>query len=425
MNYTSLFLIAYFSFICNGHSFLFKESDAKSITTSLDGNLHYFSSLKRTTERLGISTTAYIDLFKSLNLYSKTAKGSSLNCLKKLSDTTQNRSSFVTCLSQIGIQGFNQALFRELSSAKWHRIQSAHSSTEEQKTIALLAYLEDLTRESLEMRGINTSWWSKQDGFTNFGINQADFDFKDGDVLLLIGNSSISSLITQATDPQRRFSHALMIRKKSESDFSTLEALIEKGVTSGDKKKFSNDTLQTVVVLRWKNKQHRSFVASKASDCAYNLYKNKTPYNFAMDLNDTTTMFCSQLVAHCYAQASGVDLKSLIPQMSSIRSDKVFEYLKNMGVQSKIMPSPGDLATSTQFEMVAEFRNVRNKKGKLQLARMWNMFILGDVFVERLELGQKIRFDTVSSNLLRPLLDISNFTLATFGGSIFGRDVRY
>jgi hypothetical protein len=389
---------------------------------SRDNAVHYANSKARVLSRFGVYFNSYQKFFDGLILNKKTKPGSGAVCVPSLSDSTRARSALLNCLAAYGRHGLDVTLFSRLSTAKWSRIQKSPTNTEIQRTIALLAYLEDVTREELESRGINTAWWVNGKGFWTQGKNQAEFEYQDGDILLLIGNSSISSVISQSTAPQRRFSHALMVRMEK-GEFSTLEAIIEKGVTSIDRKKFSKQELQTVVVLRWKNKKQREQVAARASDCGKKLLDNKTPYNFSMDLADTSKMFCSQLVAHCYSISSGFSVQSMIPQVGAIRSDEVFEYLKNMGVQSRTMPSPGDLATSKHFEVVAEFRKTRDDQGSLALARLWDMFTLGDVFVERLEIGQTFRFDAITAKVVRPLLDVSNFTLATVGGNIFGRDI--
>lgn len=67
-----------------------------------------------------------------------------------------------------------------------------------------------------------------------------------------------------------------------------------------------------------------------------------------------------------------------------VRSDPVLAYLGNLGVTKPVMVSPGDLTASPWLEVVAEYRRTDS------LAQLWEIMVLADVFIERLELGYEL-----------------------------------
>ncbi len=384
-----LFVLAFVA----SHSGFAQGSTASVNTDSLDFRWapteqttyeqHLESSLARLSKRVGVDQGVLMTFFRAIkNDYKKFSKlQNSTACVDSFNDSQESRNALLNCLKSFARSGLTESLYAKIFEEKLERIHSKQQTAEILKSNVLLAWIEDLIRENLRRQGQPASWYVRGKGFTK-AKSHIDFPYEDGDVVLELGNSSVSAMITQSTIPQRRFSHAFVMRVRN-GQAVTIEALIEKGVISNSLKKFGKNIANNVVVMRWKDSKTRAAVAKKASDEAWKFIETKTAYNIAMDMNDETRMFCSQLVAHAYSKAANLPISNLVPQTATIRSDAVFNYLKAFGVTKKEMPSPGDLMTSDEWEVVADYRSD-------DLYRMWEMFGMADVFVERLEMGYQI-----------------------------------
>lgn len=374
-----------------------------------DRSEHFNASMRRFEIRLGVDARTFMKLWSHYRIVDpKGENPESVRCLDGFADSDAGRNAFLECLREYESPGLNSALFARMFDLRTERVQKVGSSIEEQKTIALFAFFEDLIRERLHNIGQNTQWYVRGKGFLPEPLAAHEYPYEDGDVILVIGNSSISSLISQATSPQRKYSHGVLVRNRN-GKITKVEALLEKGVVKTEMPEFKKSHLNTVTVLRWRNEVERPSYARDASDCAWDLAERKTQYNFSMDVNDTSKMFCSQLVAHCYSRSSGAGFFTFSPEISTIRSRPVFEFLQNLGVNSERMISPGDLIVSPYLEVVAEFRRVSEPAGRRKvvphLARAWDLMLMGDVFVERLELGYKLQFNWMDRNVTRGLID--------------------
>lgn len=366
---------------------------------------YYEASKNRVLARMGVSEDVYFNFQKSLSSDQDSKNIDASSCVLSLQDTDTGRNELLKCLSQYGLAGLNETLFGALYKENQKRIKDEEeASLEKEKTKLLLFYLQDLVREQRERNNERAAWFLPGQGFDTQARLHGDFNYQDGDAILMIGNSSISSLISQATYPQRRYSHAALVRVR-DNTFGTAEALIESGVVSHDLEYFKKGQLQTVTVLRWN--QSDQGIRAKASDCGAHHVEANTPYNFSMNLEKKDAMFCSQLVVQCYADASGEDVNTLIAKPASIRSKRVLKYLDNFGVSSEVMPSPGDIAASKFFVPVADYRRTRDPKtDEISLHRLWDLFLMGDIFIDRLESGYQIKWNVFTKGLMFPLLSM-------------------
>lgn len=382
---------------------------------------HYEASKARVLSRIGVGEGSYFKFQKSLAAsQANEVRSESAQCISRLQDTDSGRSEFLECLARYGRGGLNENLFLSAYTENQKRIKDeVNLSLEKEKTKLLLFYLQDLVREQRERNNERSAWFLPNQGFDVRARLHSDFDYQDGDAILMIGNSSISSLISQATYPQRRYSHAALVRVR-DNRFGTAEALIESGVVSHDMEYFKKGQLQTVTVLRWN--QNDLGIREKASDCGARHVESNTPYNFSMSLENRNAMFCSQLVVQCYADASETDVNALIAKPASIRSRPVLKYLDNFGVSSEVMPSPGDIAASRFFTPVADYRRTRDPKtDEISIHRLWDLFLMGDVFIDRLESGYQIKWNVFTKGLMFPLLSMVD-RLGEFFMGIVGVD---
>jgi hypothetical protein len=351
--------------------------------------VHQAYAQARVSERLGVDFAAIAQFYAALAAAAPAAGDqppqSLAPAVAALAHTPAARSALLRQLARQGRHGLNADLFRALFELRIALNRQVPIAPEAHRTLALLALLEDLVRQQRAASGLPAAWYDRAAGFLPGGSHRA-FAYQDGDILLVVGGSSISALITQSTYPQRKFSHAIILRIRA-NRLVTAETLIETGAISRDDATFSGLELHAVQVLRWKDAGERAAVAARAADRAWTFAQQRLPYDSAIDLGNPDKLFCSELVARAYADVTGTPLTGLIPEFARVRSAPVLAYLGNLGVSNPVMVSPGDLTASPFLEVVAEFRPAG------QLAHLWEMMIMADVFIERLDMGFRFRPD--------------------------------
>jgi len=345
---------------------------------------HIESSKKRIAHSLGVAPEALSRMHAASKEFpTTTGLGSVADCGKNFSDTVAARNKYLECVSRFGQNGLDPELLSALTNLRTPRLRRANPIAEEQRSLALLAYLNDLILENQRAKGNSVAWTDPRSGQLISGKNFADFSYQPGDILLTIGDSSVSAIISQSTYPPRRYSHALIMGQSSEGQNEIYETLIETGSIKQPWEKFTARRLNTVLVLRWKDSG--SDIPLKASLQAKSMAQKGIPYDSTMDFSDSTKLFCSEFVLGSYAAVLGVSAADLAPPPSEIRSLSVFNYLKNLGVSKMKLPSPGDLIALKQFEMVGEYRNSED------LVYLWGMIAMADVWMERLDSGFTLR----------------------------------
>ena len=367
-------------------------------------------------KKFGVSESSLANFWQGI---SSVQPSTPQDCLNLLDDNDTQRSLFLDCLADQGKNILNETLYKDINHYKLKKLQFTNSP-EGQKTITLLFIIEELIKFERNLKGKNSNWYSVENGFLDIS-DKADFPYENGDILLEVGSSSISALITQSTFPERKFSHAFVL-KIDDKAFQTFEALIETGVTSRSKKELFKNEFQTVLVLRLKDKDKRATVSQVATQCAEEHYNKNTPYDFAFDSSNEDRMFCSELVSTCFAkgiyeanngQVSFEDVRdNFISQQATVKSDALFKFLNNFGVTQETMPSPGDLLSSPYLEVVAEFRKTDSNQSKL-----WNVISWGDIFVNKIDQGTEFNFSWFSKYLAKPILNAVNWTLDTVTGN--------
>ncbi len=352
---------------------------------------HVEHSLRLVAWRFGVSTSS-LENFQSG--YRRDTQGpdeslASETCLESLQNDRASREALLVCLRGFGTAGLNERLYAGLFEKRYAALGPGSSVDEERHlTAGLLHYVEELTRENLHYAGRPYAWFQRRDAATrgNFlkSTKHGDFPYEDGDLVLSFSNTSISALIPNSTLPQRRFSHAFIMRVR-DGKYMTAESIIEKGVITASAEEFREATKNNLLVLRWKDAARRREIAARASDFAWQQVQRKAKYNIAIDWSDETRFFCNQLVAKAYSVASGIPVTQVAPDVSRVRTPKLLAYLKELGVGKSEMPSPGDFISSPSFEVVAEYRRSDDP------LRAWELLSMGDVFTERLDAGFVVR----------------------------------
>ena len=343
------------------------------------------SSLEIIATRGGVKPDVLQDLFEKMSSEAQASNvamnTTSVACFDRFDDTDSRRTEAVECLTKTGTAGLNEPLFARLIALHSPRM-TVLPDTEMLKSLALLNYLEDLVRARLTLIGQQAHWFVPSKGFLP-AKSKEEFKFEDGDIVAGLGNSSISSLISQVTNPPGRYSHVFMIRIRN-GQTTTVESLIETGVREFPWKHFVKDQYNTLTVLRWKNAATRAAVTRKASDAAYAYSKKGIGYDSAIDLDNDSKMFCTELVVKAYMDGSGASQSRILPNQAVVRSEAAFKHVQSLGVTNRTFVAPGDLMNSDLFEVVGEYRRTED------LYKAWKLFLMGDVFLERIEEGYAV-----------------------------------
>ncbi len=180
-----------------------------------------------------------------------------------------------------------------------------------------------------------------------------------GDILVSRGGAPASALIARGNDYPGNFSHVAIVYIDPDSLVpQVIESHIERGVAVASFKQYLEDTKLRIMVLRLRSDLPVMTADPRLPHRAAELAltrarKRHIPYDFAMDTQDTTGMFCSEVVSSAYA-ALGVKLWM---GMSTISSPGVAGWLADFGVRHFETQEPSDLEYDPQLRVVAEWRD--------------------------------------------------------------------
>ena len=180
-----------------------------------------------------------------------------------------------------------------------------------------------------------------------------------GDILVSRGGAPTSALIARGNDFPGNFSHiALAYVDSASGRLSIIESHIERGVAVSSTDEYLRDTKLRVMVLRLRSDlpamlrdpllPHRA-----ASAMFQRALARHIPYDFSMDFEDTTKLFCSEVAGFAY-RALGVHLWM---GMSHLSSPGLRRWLAAFGVRHFETQEPSDLEYDPQLRVVAEWRD--------------------------------------------------------------------
>src|SRR5262245_7493575 len=179
-----------------------------------------------------------------------------------------------------------------------------------------------------------------------------------GDVLVSRGGSPNSALIARGHDYPGNFSHVALVHVDNKTRrVSIIESHIEKGVTVASVEDYLADTKLRVMVLRLRSdlpqlKTDPLLPHRAASRALQEAESRHIPYDFTMDANDRTKLFCSEVVSSAY-EPFGINLWI---GKSSISSPGIAAWLATFGARQFETEEPSDLVYDPQMRVVAEWR---------------------------------------------------------------------
>lgn len=186
-------------------------------------------------------------------------------------------------------------------------------------------------------------------------------DLRSGDLLLVRSPSFISAAIARIGDEDGQFSHLGLVFVADDGSRFVIEALIESGVVISPLDEWLTEERDRLLVLGYGDRR----LAEKAAQDMYHLVQSQRskgsiiPYDFDMDRSDSSELFCAELVGFAYEMASNGSL-TLPAYPTSLQALRDHPFLEDLGVGSSTTFSPGDMEVDPRFQLVAEWRDLRN-----------------------------------------------------------------
>lgn len=183
------------------------------------------------------------------------------------------------------------------------------------------------------------------------------FELQSGDVMLIRGKSYVSAMIARIADEEGNFSHLAIVGEDKTGKKYVVESLIQYGVIVTPLEKWRQAEDSRVALYRLPDEALAKKAARKIYDHAKGaLDRNKgIRYDFAMDDDDYSTLFCSEVIRLAFDKAS--DGKMMVPKFrSSVAKFKNTDYPRSLGVTKSTLFAPYDIEVDPRFDFVAEYR---------------------------------------------------------------------
>jgi hypothetical protein len=226
-----------------------------------------------------------------------------------------------------------------------------------------------------------------------------------GDILVSRGGAPTSALIARGNDYPGNFSHvALVYVDQNDGKMSIIESHIERGVAIASPEEYLRDTKLRILFLRL-SADNAQIIADpmlphRAASLAFQrVQQEHIPYDFEMDFNDNSRLFCSEVASDPYSQL-GVTLWMGI---SHISSPGIRSWLAAFGVKHFETQEPSDLEYDPQLTVVAEWYNPES----LYKDHLDNAVI--DAMLEGAEAGERLDYDRYMLPVARVLKAYSVF----------------
>jgi hypothetical protein len=180
-----------------------------------------------------------------------------------------------------------------------------------------------------------------------------------GDIFVSRGGAPTSALIARGNDFPGNFSHiALAFVDLSTKSLKIIESHIERGVVISTPEDYFRDKKLRVMILRLRSNLpslvEDPLLPHRAAAAMLNRVNSEhIPYDFSMDYNDTTKIFCSEVASAAYRKF-GINIWL---GLSHISSPGLQRWLADFGVRHFETQEPSDLEYDPQLRVVAEWRD--------------------------------------------------------------------
>ena len=180
-----------------------------------------------------------------------------------------------------------------------------------------------------------------------------------GDLLLSRGGAPTSALIARGNDYPGNFSHVALVHVDAEThEALAIEAHIERGVVVTTAAEYLRDKKLRIMLLRLRPDlpalARDPLLAHRAAEAALDEARRRhIPYDFAMDFDDPSEQFCSEVASSAYRDR-GVRLWEGLSAMSA---PGLRRWLGSFGVTHFETQAPADLEYDPKLVVVVEWRD--------------------------------------------------------------------
>jgi len=134
---------------------------------------------------------------------------------------------------------------------------------------------------------------------------------RNGDIILRYGHGLVSDYIVNKFEEPFTISHCGIIRKKGDklevihSESSSF--LTKEGIQAQDFDSFTDaGHKNSIIIVRYNQCKPEEFI--KITEAAQYYLNKKVPFDYAFNPDDTTTMFCSEIIWHVFKDAFNKDI---------------------------------------------------------------------------------------------------------------------
>ncbi len=255
----------------------------------------------------------------------------------------------IESIAKRGTMGDMSALFefrRELGRKAEDRSMSA---AERRELVSRARHLQDDMGVSLLAGGLNSAEPFKGELSVQkaAGFNFPD-DLRTGDIMLSRGTNMMGSIAARMSETPGDYSHLGMVYR----DPGTREVFIlasDSGVGAGVEplKKFLSGRAR-LIVMRYNDPE----LAAKAATLMRAKLENKVPYDYSMNSEDDSSLYCTEVAAAGFKLAGQVKVPLQMSRLPAAGRTRIYS---DIGIASQYVFFPQDLEVDPRFEIMAEW----------------------------------------------------------------------
>lgn len=197
-------------------------------------------------------------------------------------------------------------------------------------------------------------------GFPHVLINsEADsVDIRPGDLMLIRGKATVSSMIARIGNEEGQFSHLAIVGQDAKGKLHLVESLIQYGAIITPMDKWKTEKNARIMLLRYPD----AAVAKAAARAIYDVVaprfdkKDNIHYDFAMNQDDPSEIFCAEVISLAFKLASkgAIKMPLHITNASKFRGTG---FLESFSFTKESFFAPSDVEVDTRFDVVAEYKH--------------------------------------------------------------------
>jgi hypothetical protein len=191
------------------------------------------------------------------------------------------------------------------------------------------------------------------------GTNVLGVTLRSGDILVSRGGAANSALIARGNDFPGNFSHIALLYVDDDAQATgVIESHIEQGVAIATLQDYLQNKKLRIMVLRLRadlpqlaadpRLPHRAAAQARTDALAHHI-----PYDFSMDYQDSSKLFCSEVASAAYRRLG----LTLWMGRSHLSARGLRAWLSAFGARHFETQEPADLEYDPQLSVVAEWRD--------------------------------------------------------------------